>query len=140
MAAPAERDPPHRLVMLPRVSSTPARNGISREPADSAADVLGQPHPAELLETSGWILERAQDRFPLPDREADDLDAEPVGVLEAAGEYGVVDEARQLDRELVADGDACELHPVEDTGEEPRDGNGPGGSSLRSKMRVEIVL
>ena len=45
-------------------------------------------------------LERPLDRFPFADREADDLDAVPVGVLEVAGEHRVVDEADEL--ELVA--------------------------------------
>jgi len=83
-------------------------------PLDPAAGVLDEQHSPELLEAPRGIFERADDRLPLVDPEAHDLDAAAVGVLEATGQVVVVDQAGEFGHEFVADVDAGELRPPQD--------------------------
>ncbi len=67
--------------------------------------MLAEQHPAELLEPCWRILERPDDRLPLRDVEAEHLDLAAVAILQPVGERVVVDEAGELEDQVIADGD-----------------------------------
>lgn len=66
-------------------------------------DVLAQQHPAEFLESCGWVVERPEHRLALRNGQREHLDLPPIGVLQLAGEAGVVDQACELGYEHTFD-------------------------------------
>jgi integrase len=75
--------------------------------------VLAKQHAAELSERIGRIVERAEDRLTVVDRQRDDLRLAIVGRLELLGDVlgvGLTQQSRQLEHVSIGDRDASELH------------------------------
>ena len=75
-----------------------------------ASDVFQEEGRPEVLQTGRRIFQRSDEHLALENGESENLDPLPVGGLEAIGEVLVVDQAREIQHEIVTDGNAGEVH------------------------------
>ena len=76
-------------------------NAALHEPVAHATYVLLQEHGAELLQAGRRIVQRSDDRLPLGNGQPEHTDAAAVTVLETDREVGVLDEAGELQDEVL---------------------------------------
>jgi hypothetical protein len=105
-----------RPVCRPRLSFTSELQhsgwliGLALQPLGMSPGVLLEQGGPKFLEPWRWVFERGEDRLAFGDVEPQDADLVAVRPFEPRGEFAVVDDAGELQDEVVSDGDACEPH------------------------------
>ena len=115
---------------MPRMLAVRGAEGAGRPASPVPRHMLGDRHPAKLLEPGRGIFERPDDRLALGDVQDHELDVAPVAVLEAGGERVVVDQAGELEDQVVS---------YRDAGEEQRPTVHMFARTLRSTSRCSTI-